>query len=158
MQPEGQQLKLLKIDLGHMTYAIPLLEAREIRKKGYTSELPKTHNYVSGVTNIRGQMGIVINLKKRLGVQSESQHSEDRACFILVERHQRLYCLEVDHVESVFRIDQSKIQTDLNPNGEDFIHGAIENEDNRFLMILDIPGLLDQTPVFPGDKPTEKAA
>jgi len=53
-------------------YTIPILKVQEIVNLPNVTKLPQASDYLEGVTNLRGKIIPIINLKKMVGLPSES--------------------------------------------------------------------------------------
>lgn len=75
--------KYLTFVLADEEYGIDILRVREIIGMMPTTSIPQTPDYVNGVINLRGNLIVVIDLRKRFGM--ETVECTERTCIIVVE-------------------------------------------------------------------------
>ena len=75
---EGNQISVIIFEVGLEQFAINLLDVKEIIQAGQIRRLPKSLDFVDGIYNYRGDIIHVINLKKKLALESyRVYNSED---------------------------------------------------------------------------------
>ncbi len=84
--------------LNNEAYATPILTVREVVEMQVTKPLPSTPDYFVGVTNLRGQILSIIDLRKLFGI-AEQKHV--RNSLIVVDTPNGPVGCVVDFVESV---------------------------------------------------------
>ncbi len=80
---EANENKFLSFQLGTETYALEILNIREIIGLIDITPLPQTPEYVNGVINLRGRIIPVVALRPRFGLATV-EHDE-ATCIIVVE-------------------------------------------------------------------------
>lgn len=75
--------KYLTFRLGEEHFGLVILKVREIIGLLPFTPIPNTPNYVRGLINLRGKVIPVIDLRRRLGMESTEDH--DRKCIIVVD-------------------------------------------------------------------------
>jgi len=127
----------------HVTHVLNIIEAPMITK------VPKSPDYMEGVTNLRGTVLPVIDLKKKF-FMPENENQEAAVVVVLETQKdgesndELLYVgAVVDEVVAVHEIADESIQEPPGLGGQyqsDFITGVVDIE-GQFIMILDINNL-----------------
>jgi purine-binding chemotaxis protein CheW len=118
-------------------FGIEITQVREIIKLREITRLPHTLDFVEGVTNLRGEVIPVIDLKKRFGIGSTERDDDNR--IIIAEVHDTRVGFIVDSVTETLRIPASAIEPPpRNVAGlkADYLVG-IGKLENRLLIVLD---------------------
>lgn len=124
-------------------YAIRIEQIQEIVILDQVTPVPQVTDHVEGVTNLRGSIIPVINLRKRFGLQTKPADAETRT--IVVNVDDRTMGCTVDQVSQVIRVADSAIRPApdaVTSDGADYVSGFIKLGDS-LAIILDIVQLLD---------------
>lgn len=125
--------------LGENEYAIPILKVQEIIKLPQITKMPGVPYYVEGVTNLRGKVIPVVNLKRILGAEEGVNGNK----VIVVSSGKITFGALVDEITGVVNIDERNVE----PPEEFMQHGGTQIEgvarlDNRLLVLLDTKKLI----------------
>jgi len=103
--------KYITFSLGEEEYGIPVLQVNEIVKIQSIIKIPHAFNYFIGLIDIRGSVIPLIDLKKKLGLEFETETVSrfDRA--IIVQAEGRKIALAVDRVSHVIRLTADSIDS-----------------------------------------------
>lgn len=71
--PEAELIQLVVFSLEDESFGVDINEVREIVRVGAVTPIPDSPNFIKGVTNIRGEIIIVIDLKERFFLPVKSQ-------------------------------------------------------------------------------------
>ncbi|HHW20794.1 MAG TPA: protein phosphatase CheZ [Thermodesulfovibrio thiophilus] len=120
-------------------YTVPILKVQEIIKLPQITKMPGVPYYVEGVTNLRGRIIPVVNLKKILGIQEQSPGSK----VIVISSGKITFGALVDDITGVVNIDEK----DIEPAEEFLQHGQSQVEgvarlNDRLLVLLDTKKLI----------------
>ncbi len=124
-------------------YAFRIEQIREIVILDQVTKTPQVPEYVEGVSNLRGSIIPIINLRKLFGLEPKPADGETRT--IVVNVGQRTMGCTVDMVSQVLRIPQDSIQPapeTVTADGANYISGFAKLE-GRLMILLDIDELLD---------------
>ena len=124
--------------LGNETYGLDIMMAESIERIASITPVPKTPGYVSGVTNIRGEIIPIINLRKRMGMEAR-EYDEDTRIIISRFDEYRIGMI-VDRVNDVFSVSETRVQRGKDIfKGEknNFISGVIDLQQD-YLLVLDL--------------------
>lgn len=64
--------------LGEEYYGLPIYNVISIEKMGKTTRVPNAPDHVTGVTNLRGEVIPVINLRRKLGMEEQEVDKNSR--------------------------------------------------------------------------------
>ncbi len=127
------------------TYAINIMDIKEIIKPREVTEVPRVPAFVSGVLSLRGIIIPVFHMRHRLGLPSAGTSGKER---IVVVKKAENYCgLLVDEVVQVVKIAVDGIEAPpavLDGIDRDFVAG-IGRHDGRMLILLNLEEVLDVT-------------
>ena len=129
--------------LGSQAYAFRIEQIREIVILDQVTRTPQVPDYCEGVSNLRGSIIPIINLRKLFGLEAKPADSETRT--IVVNVGERTMGCTVDMVSQVVRIPEEDIQAapeTVTAGGADYIAG-FARLDGDLVIILDINELLD---------------
>ncbi len=128
------------------SFAINILDVKEIIEITNVTRVPLTPDYIHGVINLRGNVVPVIDLSARL--KHRCAEVSKRSCIVLVEvevpEGSQLIGMLVDEVREILEIPQANIQpapdfgTDIRT---DFIQ-AMARVDDVFIILLAINKVL----------------
>lgn len=80
-------------------YSIPILDAKEIIKMVDITRIPGTSEFILGVINLRGQIIVILDLEKRLGMTTQKPTPVTR--LLIAEIDRKLIGMKVDSVSDV---------------------------------------------------------
>lgn len=129
--------------LADQDYAFRIEQIQEIVILDNVTKIPQTPDYVEGVSNLRGSIIPIINLRKLFGLTPKPVDSETRT--IVVNVAQRTMGCTVDMVSQVMRIPEENIQPapdTITADGAGYISG-FARQGGRLTILLDIDELLD---------------
>ena len=121
-------------------YMLPILKVREIITMPLITALPQLPHYVKGVTNLRGSVIPIVNLKTLLNSGEEDSVGNT---VIVLTTGKVVFGIIVDGITGVIKIDAAKIEPPesfFNSN-IDRIEG-VAKLDNKLIVLLDTKKLL----------------
>lgn len=124
-------------------YAFRIEQIQEIVILGRVTPTPQVPDYVEGVSNLRGAIIPIINLRKLFGLPPKPTDTETRTIVVNVGR--RTMGCTVDMVSHVIRIPEADIQPapeTVTAGGAHYISGFAKLDD-QLIILLDIDALLD---------------
>jgi purine-binding chemotaxis protein CheW len=124
-------------------YAFRIEQIQEIVILDQVTKTPQVPAYVEGVSNLRGSIIPIINLRKLFGIEPKPVDSETRTVVVNVGER-TMGCL-VDTVSQVMRIPEENMQPapeTVTANGAHYISG-FARQNGRLIILLDIDELLD---------------
>ena len=136
----------LAFRLGSETFALPLVDVREILVPPAITFVPRAARDVLGIVSVRGRLVTVFDLGVRLDIArvADSPTGPRRARVLLVEAASgEMMGLLVDEVLSVYRLGESEIESAgaLGGNVAEHVTG-IGRRDGAMLVLISLPLLL----------------
>lgn len=140
---EEAQLEIwVTFTLDKEIYSLPVSSVHEILRVSNITKVPHAPEPVRGVTNMRGRVLPVVDLRVRLGMKAVTPDNASR--ILVVESKGRLIGLLVDSVHQVIRLSRKGIEP-LNPDvmtaQSDYITGVFYLQD-RLVFLLNVDRLL----------------
>jgi purine-binding chemotaxis protein CheW len=134
--------QIVVFELGGEQYGVNIAAVESIIKIQAVTRIPHTPPYVEGVTNLRGRVLPVIDLRKRFGLEPADASSDSR---IVVAAMGRLEVgMIVDGVSEVLTIPDGAVEpapTITTTADSAFITG-IAKIDERLVILLDLARIL----------------
>ncbi len=131
--PPEEILQLLTLELGGDLYAVAVDSVREIVRIRPITPVPRVSADVRGVIALRGEIVQVVDLRRRLGLESREPGPTSRIVVVHVDEA-RVAGLLVDGVSEVLRVPAASV---LPPSGgEAATVEAICRRDDRFVSLL----------------------
>jgi len=135
MAKETGDLQIVNFTIDDVNYGVPVEQVREVRDMQSVTSVPGAPEYVECVTNLRGQIITVINLRKRLGMPQGKSENEK---IMIVDLEKSAVGVVVDAVTEVSTIKEGDIQKNIEATAlGEFILGVGKQAD-RLSLILDI--------------------
>lgn len=120
-------------------YTVPILKVQEIIKLPQITKMPGVPYYVEGVTNLRGRVIPIVNLKRILGIPEENNGSK----VIVVSSGKITFGALVDDITGVVNIDETNVEPaeEFMQHGQTQVEGVARLAD-RLLVLLDTKKLI----------------
>jgi purine-binding chemotaxis protein CheW len=160
---QGTQVQLVLVRLGRELYGLNAQYILDIRPLEKVTRVPRVPNWVTGVTNLRGRIYSVVDLRRFFGLARAEGNGKDHEeggeiqFLVVVETPQMEIALLVEDVLTVDSLPEQQIQEatgvvrGLRPeyvrgvvehkNG-DAAQSALSNGNGSMLVVLDLPALL----------------
>jgi purine-binding chemotaxis protein CheW len=135
--------QLVVFELADEFYGINIAVVESIIKMQEITQLPQTASYLKGVTNLRGTVLPVIDLRIRFGLEAQKDTKQTRV--IIVTMGAVKVGLMVDGVSEVLRISDGSIEPlppMISSVNSDFLKGIVRLED-RLIILLEVEKVLD---------------
>lgn len=135
---DGADLQVVQFYIGEEEYAIPISRVQEILRVPQTTNLPQTADYFLGITNIRGTVLSVLDLKRFLLCEAASLTQNSR--ILVVESNGQKTALVVDEVTEVLSlpgdclVESAQVAIACN---QDYVMGVARLED-KIVILLNI--------------------
>ena len=136
------ELEILKFKVKGLLYAINVIKVKEILQieEDEINPLPSQPKAVRGVTNVRGDVITIIDLKEYLDSGVEDKVAADKNYMILTEFNKTKILFAVDGVIGINRITWKDIQEPNNLMGQ-LVNGVIKSDD-KLINFLDFEKIL----------------
>ncbi len=144
--------KFVYFQLWEEYFAIDVDKIIEVMEMPKMAKLPKTPDFVMGVTNFRGEIIPVIDLRKKFMLPQEEIFSKRKYVIVIEYKsadYQNKIGVVVDRIIDVIEVEQYDIThfpelgSRYNP---EFIFGVIHYDD-KFILVLDIEKILEAAEV-----------
>ncbi|MBK7454404.1 MAG: chemotaxis protein CheW [Anaerolineales bacterium] len=135
--------QLVIFELANEFYGINIAVVESIIKMQAITQLPQSPSYVKGVTNLRGSVLPVIDLRSRFALQPKEDTRQTR--IIIVTMGSIKVGVTVDGVSEVLRVSDELIEPlppMVNSVNSVFLKGIVRLE-NRLIILLELGKVLD---------------
>ena len=138
-----EEIKMLTFSLDKVFYGVNVNQVREVKNFESAIPVPYAPHYVKGVTNLRGEVVPVIDLRKRIGLNPRNEN--DAGIMVIVQDKHPIGVI-VDSVIEVLTLHKKDIET----GPESIITGrsdgviGIAKHNNDLIVLLDILKVLSK--------------
>jgi purine-binding chemotaxis protein CheW len=141
-QDAKEEVKMLTFSLDNVFYGVDVNQVREVKNFEGSTPVPYAPHYVLGVTNLRGEVIPVIDLRKRIGLNDKNEKTDNTIMMIVQDKHP--IGVIVDSVIEVLTLQKKDIQKDPESLIIDRSDGVIgvAKHDNDLIVLLDIMKIL----------------
>lgn len=135
--PAGE-LHLVTFALDREEYGVPVAQVREVIRVADITRVPQAPPHVRGVTNLRGRILPVVELRSRLGLAPVAPTARSR--IVVVEVADRVLGLLVDAVLQVVKVPVETVA----PPPEEVLSadsgylGGVARWDGRLIILLEL--------------------
>lgn len=142
--------QLLTFMMSQEEYGVAILSVQEIRGWTQPTPIPNAPDYVRGVTNLRGTIVPIVDLRCRLGMPDAKPGPT--TVIIVVRVHtsgkDRIVGLVVDAVSDVYTVlpEDFKPAPDFGPGQTDYTKGIVTLED-KMIIILNLDRIIQNAEV-----------
>ncbi len=137
--------QLVLFDLANEHYGIEIATVDGIIKMQEVVSVPHAPSFVEGVTNLRGSVLPVIDLRKRFGMPPAAASNDTRIVVVNLESTRKVGMI-VDAVTEVLTIPEDSIEPTppiVSTIDSSFIIG-IAKVDDRLVILLDLASVLNE--------------
>lgn len=133
--------QMVVFDLAREHYGVDIAAVEGIIKLQAITHVPQAPAFVEGVTNLRGKVLPVVDLRRRFDLPAVAATNETR--IIVVEMSGATIGVVVDGVSEVLRVEPEAIEppSPLVASNSTFIRG-IAKVDQRLIILLDLSKML----------------
>lgn len=135
--------KYLVFLLNEQEFAISIRHVVDIINVQPITRVPNTPEYVRGITNLRGKVIPIVDVRLRFG--KEQQVYNDRTCIIVVEDNEASVGMIIDSVSEVISLEDENVSPPPSFNAaaeSKFIQG-VGRAENGIKLILDFKAVLN---------------
>ncbi len=118
-------------------YTIPILKVQEIVNLPHLTRLPQVPDYIEGITNLRGRIIPIVNLKKMVGLGGDSLGEK----VIVVTSGRIIFGVLIDAITGVITIEDSAIDPPTDFNTSDIVTG-VAKVGEKLIVLLDTKKLI----------------
>jgi purine-binding chemotaxis protein CheW len=147
---EGGQVELALVQLGREVYGIETQHIIEIRPAVRITRVPRVPEWMTGVTNLRGRILSVLDLRRFFGLAPAETKEEDSVTpfqdLVVVETPAMEVALLAEDVLEIEPFPTSRIQSvaeTIRGVSTEYVRGVIERGAGLpMIIVLDLPALL----------------
>lgn len=146
----GDTRQFVTFLLGEQQYCVDIMAVREIRASNVITPLPSAPDYVRGVTNLRGTIVPIIDLRTRFGL---GRTEITQGVVVVVMIGGRLNGLLVDGVSDILTVRQADISAIPETDGENrnpYFDGLVTQNDTMLIVVALDRLTKSQTPMPAG--------
>ncbi|MCW4051162.1 MAG: chemotaxis protein CheW [Candidatus Bathyarchaeota archaeon] len=132
--------QIVNFTVGEVDYGVPVSQVREVRDCQEVTPVTGTPHWVDGVTNLRDQIIIIVDIRKRLDLADDEG---GRNKIIVIESHKSTVGVVVDTVTEVSDIDEEDISRNLMFSKDQSYIKGIGKQDDKLVVILDLELIVD---------------
>ncbi len=134
-------------------YAMDVQIAREIVEMMEITPIPRSPDYITGVTNLRGEVTNIINISKLIGLPESVASETQRIIVLMPEAAQGSNVgIIVDDVRSVMQVDEKNVEAlgeGLSSDVTEYVKGIIKMKEDasdtmRLIIWVDMQKVLNQ--------------
>jgi purine-binding chemotaxis protein CheW len=141
-QSPSPELHLVTFALDGEEFGIPIGQVREVIRVGEITRVPQARPHVRGVTNLRGRILAVVEIRTRMGLSAAEITPRSRV--VVVGVHDRILGILVDGASQVVKVPADTVapapEEVLSP-GTDYITG-VARWNSRLIVLLDLEKVL----------------
>jgi purine-binding chemotaxis protein CheW len=134
----AKNLQLVVFNIGKELYGVGIEAVHEIVKVPDITEVPDAPAFLEGVINLRGKIVPVVDLRKRMNLDSKERTKSSRV--LITEDDGRLVGLLVDAVSEVLKIPPDAVEAPpemVSSVGVEYITGVAKVE-GRLVILLNL--------------------
>ncbi len=138
----AKNIQLVVFSIGKELYGVGIEAVHEIVKVPDITEVPDAPAFLEGVINLRGKIVPVVDLRKRMKLDSRERTKSSRV--LITENESRLVGLLVDAVSEVLKIQPESVDAPpemISSIGVQYITGVAKVE-GRLIILLDLKKVL----------------
>lgn len=141
----GDVLQLVTFTVAGEIYAVPVDVVDEIIRMQPIADVPEVPAYIEGITNLRGNVVPVVNLRRRLSLPG--REAIEDSIIIVVEREGERVGLLVDGVNEVVGIPMDEVEppSAVITSADTDLLQAVSMAGGRLVIILDLDRALSRT-------------
>ena len=136
------QLQIVTFRIGSQEFGLDVFQVHEILRHQAVTPVPEAPDFVEGVTEVRGELVPVIDLRRRFEAAERSAEGEAR--IVVVPFGEDRLGLVVDSVSEVLRLPESTVS-----DPPEYVRGiaarylrGIVRADDRLVVLLDMDAIL----------------
>jgi chemotaxis protein CheZ len=130
-------MQYIGFTMNNNEYTIPILKVQEIVNLPHLTKLPQAPEYIEGITNLRGRIIPIVNLKKLVGLGGDSLGEK----VIVVTSGRIIFGVLIDDITGVITIEDSSIDPPTDFNTSDIVSG-VAKVGEKLIVLLDTKKLI----------------
>lgn len=149
----SELIDVVEFTIANRYYAIDVRIAREIVEMMSITPIPQSPDYISGISNLRGEITTIINLSKLMGLPESAAQDTQKIIVLMPEVSQGSNVgIIVDDVYSIKQVgdkDVEALKEGFSGNMAEYVKGIIKTKEDasdtvRLIIWLDIQKALSR--------------
>lgn len=135
-------LQLVGFNVGREFFGVSIGAVKEIIRVPDITPVPDTPDFVEGVVNLRGRIVPVVDMRRRVGIQSAERNRGNR--ILVLELAGKVVGLIVDSASDIIKISEEAIEPPpdiVSSIGAEYVTGVGKLE-GKLIVLLDLTRLL----------------
>lgn len=133
-----EEIQMLTFSLDNVSYGVNVHQVREVKNFEGVTPVPYAPPYVKGVTNLRGEVIPVIDLRKRFGMEPKKGNEDNGIMVIVQDKHP--IGVMVDSVMEVLTLPKRDIESNhgnlINDSSQAVL--GVAKHDKDLIILLDL--------------------
>ncbi len=121
-------------------FAVPIMRVQEIIKIPQITQVPNAPYYSQGISNLRGKIVPIVNLKRLLNLSDQNEHTK----VVVVNVGKTTLGLLIDEISGVINVEESQIETNIVVGENGSISGIAKLSDTRLVSLLNLSKLIPE--------------
>lgn len=124
-------MQFIGFKLNTNEYTVPILKVQEIINVPSITKLPQSPPYIKGVTNLRGKIIPIIDLKKLMNINDFTEGSK----VVVLSSGQITFGVLVDSITGVIYVEEDSIEQPRDFNSAELVSGIAKVEEKLLIML-----------------------
>jgi len=132
--------------LNGVLYGADVHQVREIREVEHITPVPYAPIYIEGVTNLRGEVIPVVNLRRRFGIEEKERGEKNKIMMVVQGDDKKAVGIVVDSVMEVMDVSQNEIESAsdiLSTTDSDYVLGVAKRGED-LIILLDLQRIVSK--------------
>lgn len=131
-------LQYLVFKIDEEEYALDVLSVQEIVGVTNITPVPGSPNYMVGLINLRGNILHVVDLRLRLGVSRNKEHTLEKDVVIVISTAERRFGVLADMVSDVINVVKEQVSETPVERTKGVQISHVINLNNKVIMVLPV--------------------
>jgi purine-binding chemotaxis protein CheW len=130
------EIQIVNFTVAEVNYGVPVEQVREVRDMQAVTPIPGSDTCIKGVTNLRGQIITLMDLRKRLNLPIKTEGTDK---IIVIEMKNHAIGVLVDAVTEVSTLDGKDVESnsELSIGFEKYVIG-VGKQSSKLVVLLDL--------------------
>lgn len=144
---EIQTIQYVVFDMANEEYGIEITDLKEITELPDITSIPNAPDFIKGITDLRGEIVTVIDLKKRFNLHETTASESSKERVLIIKIKESTFGILVDDVKEILKVpaDSIKKTPDLVSSKihADYLKG-VSTFNDRLILLLNVDKILDE--------------
>jgi purine-binding chemotaxis protein CheW len=144
---EIQTVQYVVFNMANEEYGIEITDLKEIIEVPDITSIPNAPDFIKGITDLRGEIVTVIDLKKRFNLHETAVSEDAKKRILVIKINDSTFGLLVDDVKEILKVpvDSVKKTPDLVTTKihSDYLKG-VSTFNDRLILLLNVSKILDE--------------